>query len=319
MNDIVEIMAAGPELVESTLIIKGGLLAGLLNLALTMGPDFYLSFIRIWVTIASFLGLRKKPRAWGVVYDSVTKRPLDPAYVSLYSGSGREIASTITSLDGRYGFLVPPGTYSLKVEKTHYHFPSKRLLGLDSDVLYSDLYFGGPIEVDERGLMVKNIPLDPLAFDWNQFAKKDRQLLRFYARISAWQARLISWFFTVGFFASVILLFLSYEPVNIAIALLYVAVGIVHSVMHHSQLAGAVIERATKAPSPFAIVRIFSSDGTTEIGHAVADKYGHYYCLVPPGRYLARIERKNADGSYAPAAETPLEAPAGIIKEKFRI
>lgn len=312
-------MVPGPEIVDSGLLAKGGLLAGLLNLVVVMGPDFYLSFIRVWVTVASFLGLHKQPRAWGVVYDSVTKRPLDPAYVSLFDETGRELASTITSIDGRYGFLVPPGAYTLKVERTHYHFPSKRLLGLESDVLYSDLYFGGPITVDEQGLVLHNIPLDPLAFDWNEFAKKDRKLLRFYARISALQGRLISWFFIVGFCASIILPFISRQPVNIAIALLYIAIGIVQSVMHHSDLAGMVVEQKSKTPAPFAIVRVFSADGATEIGHAVADQFGRYYCLVPPGNYLAKIERKNEDGSYTEVAHTPVTAPTGIIKEKFRI
>jgi hypothetical protein len=54
-------------------------------------------------------GLKKKAPPWGVVYDSVTKRPLDPAYVVLKNLQGKQIASAITDLDGRYGFLVEPG------------------------------------------------------------------------------------------------------------------------------------------------------------------------------------------------------------------
>src|SRR3989344_908324 len=218
----------GQEIIDSDWLVQGGLVAGGLNLLLVLLPDLSFSLIRIWVVAASFLGLRKRPRAWGVVYDSVTKRPLDPVYLSLLDEGQKEIASTITSLDGRYGFLVPPGVYTLLVKKTHYRFPSNRLLGLESDVLYSDLYFGGQITVGVNGLMTKNIPLDPLAFDWNQFAKRDKRLLRFYARASALEARLISWFFTIGFFASIILLFLSYDLLNIAIALLYIGVGIIH-------------------------------------------------------------------------------------------
>lgn len=303
----------------SSLLVPGGLLAGVVNLLLAMLPDFYLSLIRIWITIASFLGLRKKPPAWGVVYDSVTKRPLDPVYVSLYDAAGREIASTITSLDGRYGFLVPPGNYQIKAEKTHYRFPSRRLFGLDSDILYSGLYFGGPLTVTREGLVAHNIPLDPLAFDWNQFAKKDRKLLRFYARLSALQTRLVSWFFSVGFFASVVLLFLSYNPLNIAIALLYIGVGIIHSITQRSRISGVVLERGTKLPLPFAIVRVYSADGATEIAHTVSDRYGRYYALVPPGNYQVRIERKNNDGSYSPAGQLNVRAPHGIVREKLKI
>jgi hypothetical protein len=88
---------------------------------------------RVFGLIAEGLGLRKKRRPWGTVYDSVTKRPLDPAYVTLIdTETGKSVASAITDLDGRYGFLVAPGKYRITTQKTNYEFPSVKCHLLNS-------------------------------------------------------------------------------------------------------------------------------------------------------------------------------------------
>jgi uncharacterized membrane protein len=54
--------------------------------------------------LLTFLLARKKMR--GVVYDSKTKEPLDPAYVSVIDmTTGQEIVNMITDMEGRYGFV----------------------------------------------------------------------------------------------------------------------------------------------------------------------------------------------------------------------
>jgi hypothetical protein len=173
--------------------------------------------------------------------------------------------------------------------------------------------------VGRDGLVVKNIPLDPIGFDWNQFAKSDRRLLRFYRQINALQSKIANGFFTFGFIASVVLLFLSYQPLNIAIAVLYTIVGAVYSLSHRAPPSGLVEEKRRGWPVPFAILRVFSFDGRTEVAHSVCDKYGRYYCLVPPGDYRVQVERRDARGAYEKVLTQPITAPHGIIRKKFRI
>jgi hypothetical protein len=127
---------------------------------------------RLWNLLLGFLGFRRKQRPWGTVYNAQTKQPLDPAYVTLMNESGEEVASAITDPDGRYGFVVDPGTYTLKAAKTHFTFPSTTMQGKTKDELYTDLYFGEPITITERGeVITKNIPMDPMGDDWNEAAK----------------------------------------------------------------------------------------------------------------------------------------------------
>src|SRR3989338_2240299 len=89
-----------------------------------------------------FFQLREKREFWGVVYDSVSKQPLDPVKVSLvYADTGKLEGACITDLEGRYGFLARPGKFKILVQRTNYAFPSKNASG-DKDGIYTHLYHG---------------------------------------------------------------------------------------------------------------------------------------------------------------------------------
>ncbi|MEZ4211201.1 MAG: carboxypeptidase-like regulatory domain-containing protein [Candidatus Paceibacterota bacterium] len=113
--------------------------------------------IRIWNIIPTLLGFRRRKRPWGTVFDSVTKQPLDPVYVMLKDSFGKEISTSITDLDGRYGFQVPAGQYSIFANKANYTFPSVKLVGKTEDELYHDLYFGETLSVEKDGEVIQKI------------------------------------------------------------------------------------------------------------------------------------------------------------------
>src|SRR3989344_7915412 len=55
------------------------------------------------------VSLRKKEKPWGVVYDSVTKLPIDPALVTLTTHDPRlpDIQETrVSDINGRFSFFV---------------------------------------------------------------------------------------------------------------------------------------------------------------------------------------------------------------------
>ena len=271
---------------------------------------------------AFFFPHRKKKRPWGTVYDSVTKQPLDPAYVVLKDvNSGKEVATSITDLDGRYGFLVSRGSFQIVANKTNYIFPSQKLSGKKSDELYSDLYFGDNIVVQkEDDVIVKNVPLDPIKFDWNEFAKKGKGLMRFYSRWDRLQNRLGESLFIVGFLMSGTAFVAEQGVYNSLIIALYGIMFLLRILGLRPRPCGVVVEKSTGNPLSFGILRVFSANFPLEIAHAVCDRYGKYYCLVPPGPYKITIERKMPDGSYSSVFATGVvNLKKGIIREKFNV
>ena len=108
-----------------------------------------------------FFGDRKR---WGVVYNSLTKEPIDLAIVRLFDKTtGKLKATRITDFQGRFLFLIDPGEYYMTVTKPYYNFPAKLL-----ETKSEKEYMGETISVQsannnlkEKGFISFNIPLDP--------------------------------------------------------------------------------------------------------------------------------------------------------------
>jgi hypothetical protein len=299
----------------------------------TAAPLFSVSFlelfsipIRLFSLVLTALGIRKRTVPWGVAYDSVTKRPLDPAYIVLKNLRGEDVSMATTDLDGRYGFLAPPGIYRIEAHKTNYTFPSKNLAGRNEDELHSNLYFGGNIEIlAGGGAIIKNIPLDPIKFDWNEFAKKNKNLMKFYSKWDVILRKIYDFSFVIGFLVALVAFIFAPYPFNTIVAVLYLFLLLLRVLGLKPKTYGYVSEKTTGIPLSFAIIRVFlpAPDGGLgkEIASKPADQYGRYYCLVPPGKYYVKIEKKQEDGSYFPVYTSQIidSTRRGIIREKFSI
>jgi len=261
-------------------------------------PELILIPFRLWALLLTALGLKKRIKPWGTVYDSVTKQPLDPVYVSLFNLEGEEIVSSITDIDGRYGFFVEPGVYKVVPKKTNYIFPSHALANNFKDELYQDLYFGDYLNISAGEVFVKNIPMDPINFDWNEFAKNKKQLLKYYSKKELMLGRISNWLFGFGFTVATVALVVSPEKYNIVIFGLYVLMFILRRTSFKLRAKGRVVG-SDGLPLSFAFVRIFSIETNVEISHKVTDKMGRYHMLVPNGIYYVKIEKKNDDGTYS--------------------
>ncbi len=284
--------------------------------------DILLIPLRLWSLLMGALGLTKRKKPWGTVYDSVTKQPLDPAYVVLKSIEGVDVATAITDLDGRYGFVVPePGNYSLFVHKTNYMFPSQKLVGQDHDELYRDLYFGEHFAITQAGeFIAKNVPMDPEKFDWNQFAKKSQHLMNFYSVREKWLSRLSSFVFIAGFGVSVVSLIFSTTKGNICIVALYIVLFFIRTFGLRSRPFGGVASATTGKPIPFAIIRISQAHTGVEVMHRVTDSIGRYYCLLPNGEYTVRVDQKLVDGTYKDiTGSIPVSVSKGYLSEQFDV
>lgn len=278
--------------------------------------------IRFWNLIPTLIGLRRKRRPWGTVYDSVTKQPLDPVHVVLEDLEGKQIATTITDLDGRFGFLVQPGKYRIKVYKDNYEFPSRKLSGQDKDELYSDLYFNEEVEVvDEETIIVKNIPMDSTSFNWNEFEKsKNKKLMKFYSKRDLFLARISDFTFYAGIVFSLVMMFKAPAPLNYIIFGVYVVVITLRLFGVKPKKPGYVIDKDTGEPISFGIMRVFSKALNREVAHSVISETGKYYSLVPNGEYFVKIQKKTGEDSYEDISTTDsFKVTGGYIGKVLKV
>jgi len=288
--------------VTSPLVMAVGLGAGALQgiAAATQVKslfDVYLVILRFFGAVLGFLGLKRKREPWGTVYDAATKRPLDPAYVTALRWE-KEYKSAITDIDGRFGFFLPPGIYSLSAQKTHYRFPSLLLAGKSQDEMYSNLYFGGEIIVNEGEVVSRNIPLDPVGFDWNEYAKDKVGFITFHSRREVIRTRIFNAIYLLGFATACLTLIFSPAVFNIGVVLVYCTImgSTVYWRGRHKVVA--IRNAVTGHPVPFAIVRFFIPDIAQEVKSVVTDELGRFYQILRPGQYYITVEERQDDGTY---------------------
>lgn len=276
------------------------------------------SLADVYFVLIRFLGFilgwfRRKHRPWGTVYDAVTKRPLDPAYVVLKHIDGTEVSDAVTDLDGRYGFLFPPGTYMLEAHKTHYQFPSKKLSGRASDELYDNLYFGESITTHEGEVITRNIPLDPIGFDWNEFAKNKEQLFKIFSSRERIRSRIFHFVYLFGFGAALITSFLDLRPFNFVFLLLYACL-MAYQIFWLPLHKAVILRYASGEPIPYALLHIMLAGIERPVKSVVSDHLGRLYALVAPGEYYIRVEEKQPDGSYREVYQSgSTKFPYGVI------
>jgi hypothetical protein len=277
--------------------------------------DLYMFFLKI-IGLITGIFRKKKREPWGVVYDSVTKRPLDPAYVVAQDRMSKKSGGeAITDLDGRYGFILKPGEYVIVANKTHYRFPSKGLQGKTKDEFYDNLYFGESFAMNEGDVARYNIPLDPIEFDWNEFAKNKDQVFKVYSRRERVRLILFNTLFFFGFIFSVFASYLAPTKLNVFMCIVYGAILVAQMVWKSRHKITQVLTKDGKSV-PFALVKVFLSGTKTMIKKVVADEFGKFYVLVPPGSYTITVEEKKPDATYTKVLETGvLELRKGVLQD----
>jgi hypothetical protein len=266
--------------------------------------------------LLTFFLSRKKTR--GVVYDSNTKEPLDPVYVSVVDATtGQEVATAITDMEGRFGFVLKKGSYKIVVNKTHYQFPSVKLAGRTSDEVYDHLYFGEVFTVnDEEEVVTMNVPMDAVGTDWNQQEKRRMNILKYFIENQKVWGVIFDILFIVGFVVSIVTTY--YYPVwwNVLMIVMYIVIALLQFFGYGPISVGKITKNG--APLPFAVVRVFNVNLNREVAHKVTSELGGYLVLVPKADYYISIDQKNPDGSYTKVfTSTVMRADHGMINKSF--
>lgn len=297
-------------------VVAGGSGILLVSANITSLYDLYLLLIQLIAALGRYFGGRRERQEWGTVYDAVTKRPIDPAYVTVADVAGAEVTSAITDLDGRYGFLLAPGTYTLAAQKTHYQFPSATLSGRERDEIYDNLYFGERLTTEAGQPVLRNIPLDPVGFDWNEYIKEKRHLSALRRR--RWTSRILRWFFYFGLTVTILALILDPSWLNIIMLGVYIGIVIFEQIWRRRYPRVTVTRDGE--PIPFAVVRAYLPTLNQLVRTVVTDQFGNFYFLAAPGTYVFTVDEKLPDGSYRRVAETtPWYLARGVLSKSITV
>lgn len=252
---------------------------------------------------------KRKREAWGMVYNSLTKVPVDLAIVRLIDARTHKVLqSRVTDTSGRYVFVVEPGQYVIEAKKPGFLFPSGVLKTAVTDGTLVDLYHGEPIAAEQEAVTITpNIPLDP-----EGKIETPRRII--------WEKRLrvIQHVISVGGVAvtGVALYITPTWYIGAFLALHVVLYGLFMRYVKPRKPDGwgIVYDMASKRPLGRAIVRLFSKQYNKLIDTELTTKEGKYTFLAGPSDYYVTYEKQ---GYEKVSKEVKVkEEEGGVIKEK---
>ncbi len=225
---------------------------------------------------------RRRRRGWGVVYNSITKKPIDLAVVRLYNYQTKKlIRSQVTDKNGRYNFLVDEGQYIIEIERRGYIFPSQILKEVAEDLQYTDIYHGEVIRVSkkEEGAITANIPIDQ-----EEVKISNSKIIRqnFWKNIKEDIGAVGPIFGVLSFLITPTILIGSFAVGHIILFLLFRRLA----GRQKPKSWGVVYDLDNRKPIKNAVARIFSPQHNRMLEAQVTDKYGRYGFLVDNNAYF---------------------------------
>ncbi len=274
--------------------------------------------------IVTAFGTAEKHTTWSVVYDSKTKLPIDPAYVTVRNMQGREMANLITDLNGRFSLLLSQGLYTIEANKTNYTFPSAVLDGMQHDGEYEHLYFGSIIEVsgDTEQAITVSIPMDPINPDWNQVEKKRKKIFYRFDDQKAYMNAAKAYSVAAAVLALCHLAFYSSDTALHQLGTITVLGLLVFAYAWHKRqyVHSFVLDKHSKLPLAFARVTVYSARTKNRVSQKTTSFEGQFTCLLSKGSYYLTIERRDDKGDYVPAFTSEVfSVKDGYIGKRFAV
>jgi hypothetical protein len=255
------------------------------NFGTALGFINIFTYSRFLFTQPLLLFGRIRRRRWGVVYNSLTKQPIDLVIIRLlHKETGAVVQSRVTDKRGRYYFQVNPGNYTLQVVKSEYSFPTQYLGNKNVDAVYADIYHGDTINMVENGFIAYNIPMDPAIPEstprkiiYRNFFQKLRHIIALS-----------------GAFLAVVSLVISPSPLMVALVIFQVVMYFAFRRLTLSAKAkswGKIYDADTKKPISGAIIRIFDKKFNKLLETQLSSGVGGYGFFVEHNSYYVVVEK----------------------------
>ncbi len=254
----------------------GGILGGLIYLPMYL--------FQILLSFLSWLGLRKRGKLSGYVYDSKTKEPISQAVVRVYSKKNKLVWTDVTDSRGFFRMGLGNGEYKIKVSARSYKFPSESIFG-KSDFPLKNVYHGGEFNVTQGVVPEFSIPVDPI--EMSSFVKFLTALRGSFRSIYKVASLL---FFIFGLIFSVYTYNRNPNWFNFIIILLYVpSFVLVVKVVFKKSLESGIITNEEGKPLEDIAVGLRDEEYGRIIAKRNTDGNGRYRFIVDKGNYILEI------------------------------
>lgn len=222
------------------------------------------------------IGLKKRPRVWGTVYDARTKHPIPFARVQIFDEANRVLETRFADRDGRYGFLLSMEGTQQEVRRVKvvaaregFSFPSRLVKPGTDYLVYEHPYFGELIEVAGQSAVTYDIPMDPAVVEGRPARPP------FAAVISkSWETVL-----NIGFYAGLVLvpynMILHPNTTNFIIGGVFFGAN-AFRVFKMYRPYGHVKDIAGGQTVPFSLVTLHDQEGK-RLSFSVSDEEGRYF------------------------------------------
>ncbi|MEK9152153.1 MAG: carboxypeptidase-like regulatory domain-containing protein, partial [Patescibacteria group bacterium] len=249
---------------------------------------------------------RRRRKKWGMVYNSLSKLPVDLAIVRLLDAkTARIVRSAVTDKEGRYFFIVQPGEYRISAVKAGHVFPSDFLKGQREDIELVDLYHGEPIVVSQETIITANIPLDPVVVE-----KQTRKIV-----LEGIGRRLQKSVGVLTILAMGLAAIIKPSPIVIGLFVANIALYVIFkrlSVSKRPKSWGIVYDEKSKKPIRNAVARIFEAKYNKLLETQITDGNGHYSFLVGSNVYYVTFEK----AGYRKQQQGPVDLLKVDMKKK---
>ncbi len=232
-------------------------------------------FIFLWPGLAS----RKRPK-WGKVLAGANREALKFIPIDLIrveqGESEQVVARCYTDEYGDYGFSVKAGQYKIR----------PAILEAKIDTPSGDFYKEGDIiEVSQD---FESPTVNPLLLRSLKKADLARAIyFSFFKSLQVTFLILAMVFTTVGTLLSLYVLFIQPSLLILLLLVFYLILwAIMISSWVHRKYTGRVIDKHTRLPIAFAVVRIMNESGTHFVRGAITNEKGDFSAVLKKGRYM---------------------------------
>ncbi len=307
---IVEYIPGGDTTVDITSVISTTVVAASSTISafsfFASGADIINYLIHVFISFLEIIGIRKRAKPWGTVYDAFTKKPIPFAKVKLMDEHSRVLETKIADKEGRFGFLVSAQTLTeegvkiqLSAEKKGYRFPSGRVTPPKDTILYDNVYVGGIKVIQTKEAANFDLPLDPEKTELKEAIKAPaRKMHNFLARLA-----------DVGFWFGLVTAPLAYlsDPnlFSFIILILFLVLAFFRVFGLKERPYGLIVNQETKNPMSFALITLNDKLGHRK-GFTVSDEQGRYFLVTEKGDYDLNV--------FTPANVQP---PRTVKKELY--